>query len=108
MIYYIIFALLLLFIYRLLFYTLTLKEKQIMIFHKFKISTSNHEILKFVGRDLNENNKIEYTISEDIFISKQRCHELWNLVKENNTYHIKYYGLNIPFFDGGYKIIDIK
>ena len=108
MIYWSIFALLFLFFHRLIYYIATRKEKVIMVCHKFKVNINSNEMLKFIGKSVQNNKEeIEYTISEDLLISNKRCHDLWNMIKENGIYKIKYYGINISFMDCNYMIIDI-
>lgn len=108
MIYWSIFALLFLFFHRLIYYIITHKETVIMVCHKFKVNINNNEMLKFIGKNIQDNTEqIEYTINEDLLISNKRCNDLWNMIKENETYKIKYYGLNISFMDCNYIVIDI-
>ncbi len=87
----------------------TLKEKIIKVCHKFKVNINGNETLKFVGKCIQDENKeIEYVITEDILISNKRCNDLWNMIIENKTYKIKYYGFNISLIDCNYKVVDIS
>jgi len=101
--YIILVGILLLIIFRILFYRLTLKEKVINVNHKFKVNLNGNEILKIF-----DENKIEYIINEDIMISKKRSNDLWDKLSEGVSYKIKYYGLNITELDFNYKIISVK
>ena len=101
--YIILVGILLLIIFRILFYRLTLKEKVINVNHKFKVNLNGNEILKIF-----DENKIEYVINEDIMISKKRSNDLWDKLLEGLSYKIKYYGLNITELDFNYKIISVK
>ena len=89
-------------LFRILYYVLTLKEKMILVNHKFKINSHNNEILKII-----DENKIEYVISEDIMISRRKSKDLWNKLEEGKKYKIKYYGLDIVNLDFNYKIINV-
>ena len=117
MIYWLIFALVFLFFHRLVYYMVTSNEKIITICHKFKVNINGNETLKFVGRCKckskcksiqYDNKEIEYVISEDILISNKRCNDLWNMIIENKTYKIKYYGFNVSLIDCNYKVVDIS
>lgn len=90
-------------LFRVLYYTLTLKEKIMKINYKFKIKSNGNTILKVIDDD-----KIEYTIEEDIMISKKMSSDLWNKLSEGVTYKVKYYGLNILSLNLNYKIVAIE
>ena len=84
-------------------YLLTFKEEKLKIIKHYSIKINGSDTYKI----LDENN-IEYVISEDILISNRRCKDIWNIIIENQTYIIKYYGFNLPLFSIYYKIIDLK
>ena len=87
---------------RILYYVMTLKEKKIKIIKKYKINVNNKEVLKLFDED-----KIEYYLHEDLLITKKKCNELWNIIKERNIYTIRYYGMNIPNINIHFRIINI-
>lgn len=93
----------LIFIIRLLYFILTIKEKKIKVLQKFKLTVNNKTIFKIF-----DENKIEYIISEDLFTSKLKCQILWDILNENNFYNVLVYGFNVPILDINYRIINIK
>lgn len=96
-------ALLLLLLCYLFYYELTVRKKTIKISHKYKVNTNGNETLKFIDTD-----KLEYVISEGVMISKKRCNNLWNKIKEGSTYKIEYYGFNLWFIDFNYKVVEVE
>lgn len=95
-------VLLLLILYRIAYYLLTVNKTKIRVIKKYMIKFNDVDTYKIF-----DENKTEYILAEDILISKKQCKEIWNYINENEEYYMEYYGLNLPSININYRIIGI-
>lgn len=99
----ILFVFIIIYILNLLYYFVSLKEKDIFILKKIKINKNNYNIFYVFDKD-----NVKYLIEPNFLnIICDNREILWNRIDEGKTFKIKYYGYDVGFMDMGYRITSI-
>lgn len=97
----IIFVFFCVFMGKILYLGVSLKENKIKISKKFILNVNNDKIYKVF-----DNHKVEYVIGGS-FTSDKRKEILWNSLTEGETFMIKYYGFDLPNFGISYTLMEV-
>lgn len=92
---------LLIIIYFYLFYRFTLNKMIVCVKKKYNVDG-----IRFIIDGNNTKFKIDHSIP-CLWINDCECDELWDTLKENNTYTLHYYGIDYPLINSYYYVIRI-